>query len=416
MQTPADLKRHAILYVDDEEKALKYFVRTFGDEFRFLTASNAAEGMQLIETHGDEIAVLITDQRMPGEKGVQLLERARQLRPNLVRILITAYADFDVTVDAVNLGRIFRYISKPVDVNDVRNTLHRAMEHHLLQAERDGLLREKLSVVQNVLITDRVMGLAVAAVAQSHLWRHPLRGLRGFLELAGGACAGAAQLDLARLRDPAFWRVLHDHVAAQCETMAGLLGGVPALNAPEGPLDAATLIREEFEKKDTPYAAKGIAVVAETEGQPPVVNASAPAFIHMLRLLMTAHASFLPSSTGMITATTRPQAEGAALRLALTCGAIPSGALRAVFDPFAGLDQAPDQGGLPLLGACLMAAHYSGTITQERAGQDLSLTLHLPCAASTVKAPVGESREFISRVLMSDALWESLLPDNGTQG
>ena len=66
--------------------------------------------------------------RMPGEKGVQLLERARQLRPRLVRMMITAYADYDVTVEAVNLGSIFRYISKPIQMDDVRNTLHRAME------------------------------------------------------------------------------------------------------------------------------------------------------------------------------------------------------------------------------------------------------------------------------------------------
>ena len=113
MQTQYDLKRYAVLYVDDEEKALKYFEKTFGDEFRIFTANNAADGLKLIEQHGEDIGVLLSDQRMPGEKGVQLLERARQIRPRLVRMIITAFADYDVTVDAVNLGNIFRYISKP---------------------------------------------------------------------------------------------------------------------------------------------------------------------------------------------------------------------------------------------------------------------------------------------------------------
>ena len=114
MQNQYDLKRYAVLYVDDEEMALKYFEKSFGKEFRILTANNAADGLKIIEQHGDEIGVLLSDQRMPGEKGVQLLERARQLRPRLVRMMVTAYADFGVTVDAVNLGSIFRYVSKPI--------------------------------------------------------------------------------------------------------------------------------------------------------------------------------------------------------------------------------------------------------------------------------------------------------------
>ena len=100
MQNQYDLKRYAVLYVDDEEKALKYFEKTFGDEFRIFTANNATDGLKLIEQHGEDIGVLLSDQRMPGEKGVQLLERARQLRPRLVRMMVTAYADYDVTVDA----------------------------------------------------------------------------------------------------------------------------------------------------------------------------------------------------------------------------------------------------------------------------------------------------------------------------
>ena len=121
MQTAHDYKRYAVLYVDDEEMALKYFQKTFGAEFRVLTAINAAEGLKLIEEMGEEIGVLLTDQRMPGQKGVQLLERARQLRPKMVRMMITAYADFGVSVDAINLGNIFRYISKPLQVEDQRH-------------------------------------------------------------------------------------------------------------------------------------------------------------------------------------------------------------------------------------------------------------------------------------------------------
>src|SRR4051794_40797364 len=84
-----DYKKFAILYVDDEEKSLANFARAFGGQFRVLTAPTAKEGYKLLEQYADEIGLLMTDQRMPGEKGVWLLERARQFRPRILRILVT---------------------------------------------------------------------------------------------------------------------------------------------------------------------------------------------------------------------------------------------------------------------------------------------------------------------------------------
>lgn len=156
MQNQYDLKKYMVLYVDDEEKSLKYFEKTFGDEFRILTANNAADGFKLIEENGDDIGVLLSDQRMPGETGVKLLEKTRQIRPRLVRMMVTAHIDFSAIVDAVNLGNIFRYISKPIQIEDMRNTLRRAMEHYMLQRELDELLAEKLAAFNNMIFTDRV--------------------------------------------------------------------------------------------------------------------------------------------------------------------------------------------------------------------------------------------------------------------
>src|SRR2546426_11157877 len=97
-----DYKKHAILYVDDEEKSLKAFTRAFSEQFRILTAANAQDGLKLLEAHAAEIGLLMTDQRMPGEKGVWLLERARTLNPGIVRILATAYSDLEAAINAVN--------------------------------------------------------------------------------------------------------------------------------------------------------------------------------------------------------------------------------------------------------------------------------------------------------------------------
>jgi two-component system, probable response regulator PhcQ len=91
MESFYDYKKYYVIYVDDEEKSLKYFRETFGGKFAILTAENAEEGFRLLRENKDTTAVLMTDQRMPGEKGIQLLEKARQLKPQILRILVTAY-------------------------------------------------------------------------------------------------------------------------------------------------------------------------------------------------------------------------------------------------------------------------------------------------------------------------------------
>src|SRR5438309_368981 len=140
MDNPYDYKKFAVLYVDDEERSLTNFARAFGDEFRVYTASNAQAGFKIFEEHADEIGILMTDQRMPGEKGVWLLEKARQLRPRVLRILVTAFADMDAAIAAVNSGAIYKYVTKPWDPPQLEATLKRGLEFFIVQRERDQLL------------------------------------------------------------------------------------------------------------------------------------------------------------------------------------------------------------------------------------------------------------------------------------
>jgi two-component system, probable response regulator PhcQ len=150
-----DYQKCAILYVDDEEKSLKYFSRAFGDKFKILSAANASDGYRLLEQHRDEIALLMIDQRMPGEKGVEFLQRARQLHPTAIRILTTAYSDFDVVIDAVNSAAISKYVTKPWDIPQLEMILKEACEFFTEQRERELVLEAKSSAQQETLIADR---------------------------------------------------------------------------------------------------------------------------------------------------------------------------------------------------------------------------------------------------------------------
>src|ERR1019366_5565351 len=143
MPNPYDYKKFAILYVDDEEKSLVNFARAFGEDFKILTANKATDAYQLVQAHAGEIGLLMTDHRMPGEKGVWLLERVRQFRPEIIRILVTAYTDMDAAIAAVNSGSIYKYVTKPWDPTHLELTLKQSLEFFMVQDERDQLLREK---------------------------------------------------------------------------------------------------------------------------------------------------------------------------------------------------------------------------------------------------------------------------------
>src|SRR3989454_12638410 len=214
MQNLYDYKKFTILYVDDEEKSLKYFTRAFEDQFQILTASNATDGLGLLEEHKDEIGLLMTDQRMPGEKGVWLLEKARQLRPRIIRILATAYADMDAAIAAVNTGAIYKYVTKPWDPPQLENTIKRGLEFFMVQHERDQLLREKMSVLHNMMVADRIVSLGLLAAGLSHHIRNSLVAVKTFLDLAPSKMQ-EEKTDLNEPRNPDFWKEYYQNVQSQ---------------------------------------------------------------------------------------------------------------------------------------------------------------------------------------------------------
>src|SRR5437588_6096772 len=107
MSSPNDLRKYAVLYVDDEEQALKYFRKMLDKEFQILTAISVAQALEVLAAQSQNIAIVITDQRMPGQLGVELLKQVRQKWPNMVRILITAFSELESAIEAVNSGAIF---------------------------------------------------------------------------------------------------------------------------------------------------------------------------------------------------------------------------------------------------------------------------------------------------------------------
>jgi two-component system, probable response regulator PhcQ len=160
-----------ILFVDDEANAVKYFQRAIGSLAPVITASSVAEGKRMLDRHGDTLAVLVSDQRMPGEYGNELLFYAREHYPHMVRILTTAYSELEHTVEAVNQGQIHRYIQKPWDIAALRMELNQALEYAHLRREHAQLLREKMSVRQKQTVMMRIamlQTLCLGCFGESH--------------------------------------------------------------------------------------------------------------------------------------------------------------------------------------------------------------------------------------------------------
>ena len=136
-----------ILYVDDEEMACKYFERSACAEYDVLTANSADAAIALLRAERGRIGVVLTDFRMPGRDGGDLLRQIEREHPHVVRILITAYADKKLLIDTVNSASVFRILEKPLDLSEVRRALRLAIE---LSRERTAN-RQRLQAINETL-------------------------------------------------------------------------------------------------------------------------------------------------------------------------------------------------------------------------------------------------------------------------
>jgi len=114
-----------LLCVDDEVFILSSLTRLFKTQYQVLTASSALEALKVLSEHA--VDVVVSDQRMPGMTGVELFRQVQHTSPHTMRILLTGYADLPATIEAVNSGEVFRYVTKPWNNDSLRMTVALAM-------------------------------------------------------------------------------------------------------------------------------------------------------------------------------------------------------------------------------------------------------------------------------------------------
>jgi signal transduction histidine kinase len=154
-----------ILYVDDDRSNRTVFQASLTPAFHVICVESGAEALGVMER--EEIAVLVTDQRMPGMTGVELLEATARDNPDVVRILVTGYSDLDAATDAINRGRVARYIRKPWKPDELRAVIGEAVDVFQTRARLRALERRLRE-------TERVYAVGVVAASVAHDLRNPM--------------------------------------------------------------------------------------------------------------------------------------------------------------------------------------------------------------------------------------------------
>ena len=152
-----------ILIVDDEEAILETMTFTFMGEYEVFTTADPRRALDLLDENAP-VAVLITDQRRPHMTGVELLEAVYAQHPETVRIMLTGFADSDATIQAINAGHAYAYISKPWEPEELKGVVRRAAELHALSLENRRLvldLQHANSIMQAVMDKLEVGAIAV---------------------------------------------------------------------------------------------------------------------------------------------------------------------------------------------------------------------------------------------------------------
>lgn len=162
-----------VLYIDDEDNNLKSFRATLRKDFKIFTAIDAEEGLRIAQK--EEIHVVIADQRMPGMTGTEFFEKMVKLNPDPIRILLTGYSDISSVIDAINKGEVYRFIDKPWNIEQIKNSIKNAADIYFMRME----LKEK-----NLKLKKLHSEMNQFVYSLSHELRGPLMSISGISKLA----------------------------------------------------------------------------------------------------------------------------------------------------------------------------------------------------------------------------------------
>ncbi len=173
-------KKYSILYVDDEQENLVSFKFVFRKNYQIHLAQSADEGLEVLAQK--PIHLVITDQRMPRVTGIEFLEKVAQNYPDITRIILTGYSDVEAVIQAINKGRVYRYITKPWERNELKITIDNALEAFELKRQNKALIQTLRQSNEELEHTNQELDYFI--YRSSHDLRRPLTTLMGLNKVA----------------------------------------------------------------------------------------------------------------------------------------------------------------------------------------------------------------------------------------
>lgn len=362
-----------VLFVDDEEKARKYFSLAMTSDFEVLTAGSAAEALKILTEHANQIAIIVSDQRMPEQSGVEMLKIVKEYYPHIVRLLTTAYTDLDDAIEAINRGEILRYIQKPWDINVLKTELNQAMDYFQLRNERDNLLQEKLSVRQRMVQIERISKLLLIAESLTCL-RFSNTAIKQFINLlVADKAAFSKQLELNELPRMDFWDLTLAE-AKRMQVVARKLSGTLNEHTVNGQdfthsLDC-TAVRDVLKKIHAKNASSSLLnIVIAEESSDLKIQTNQPLLELLLQNLCSLPDDDINSMQINISGT------NSTLKIALELSAQETARFGEILTG-ASTDEVPTAA-VALMTCILIAFHHGGSITLESSGLS-SICITLP--------------------------------------
>lgn len=389
---------YGILYIDDEMKSLKYFEAIFESLAPIYIANSPDEGYAIFQQHHDRIGVVMSDKKMPGESGIELLKRIRKVNPNPLRFLVTAFSDLDAAVDALNDGLLYSYLTKPWDPDDLEHRLSKALGHFCLERERERLIREKADAFQQLLMADKAASIGILSAGLNHHLRNALTVMRTFYDLLPFQLEDEIE---GEPKDRAFWCDFYGEVGGQIDRMTSILSNLSegtkmsGLRVSEG-IDLVATLRDAGEL--VLQGRPDIRFKVEGSDDLPLITGDFQKLSQMARFLFEEARSILKRG-GEIEVFLSAIDGGRDVEVVFLDNGdpVPDADLPRLFDPFYVRANQPEELGTNLMACYLTVFHHGGTIRAERSTDGRNAVIFsLPVAP---EAEGGEESEASPRLL-----------------
>jgi len=370
-------EKFGILYVDDEVKSLKYFREIFEDLAPIYTAENGEEGFEVFQKHRHEIGIVLSDQRMPGESGLSFLQRLRECDERPLRILVTAFADLNMAVEALNEGLLYSYLTKPWDPGELEGKLGRALENFCLRSERDELLRDKAEAFQQLMMAEKAATIGVLSSGLNHHMRNALTVIQPFFDMIPDQLREEIGGEKGP-NDTSFWSDYYKDVEQQLKRITSILSNLSEGAARQGESSSGSSFEQNVDivaviETAAQKALAGddsITFVLRNEDGVPSISVDTQKISRMAFLLIQeAKMNIVEEGEIEIVVSRSPADSSRQESIRIMCmdngSPIPESSRKHLFDPFYVRADKPGEVGMNLMTCYLTVFQHGGTIKAE---------------------------------------------------